>query len=228
MASKSPAFEEVDISQRRTAYSSTVFTEDQLVSRTNPFVQFHAWFQEALNCEAIVEPQAVCVSTCTKDGKPSSRVVLMKKYSDGGFVFYTNFNSRKGKELSENPLASMLFFWAPLSRQVRIEGKVDRLPDEDSMRYFHSRPRANQISAAISLQSQEISSRDIIEQEHQKLSEKYPSDGPAIPKPPEWGGYVLTPSMFEFWQGQSTRLHDRIVFEKDESSGEWDLKRLAP
>lgn len=228
MASKSLAFEEVDLSQRRSAYSSTTFTEDQLVSHTNPFVQFHAWFQEALKCEAIVEPQAVCVSTCTKDGKPSSRVVLMKNYSDGGFIFYSNYNSRKGRELSENPLASMLFYWPPLYRQVRIEGEVHRIPDEDSIRYFHSRPYASQISAALSLQSQEIPSRDMLEQKHRELSEKYPADGPPIPKPPEWGGYVLTPVLFEFWQGQSTRLHDRIVFQKDGNSEDWKLKRLGP
>ena len=228
MASKAVAFKEVDLSQLRSAYSSTVFTEDQLVSHTNPFAQFHDWFQQALKCKEIVEPQAVSVSTCTKDGKPSSRVVLMKSYTDGGFIFYTSYNSRKGKELTENPLAAMLFYWAPLYRQVRIEGKVDRIPEEDSTKYYHSRPHANQISAAIKLQSQEIASRDVLEQKFQEVLEQYPADGAPVPKPPEWGGYILTPVMFEFWQGQSTRLHDRIVFNKDESSGEWTVKRLGP
>jgi len=228
MASKTAAFKEVDVSQLRSAYSSTVFTEDQLVSHTNPFAQFHDWFQEALKCKEIVEPQAVSVSTCTKDGKPSSRVVLMKSYTDKGFIFYTSYNSRKGRELTENPLAAMLFYWAPLYRQVRIEGKVDRIPEEDSTKYYHSRPHANQISAAIELQSQEIASRDVLEQKFQELLETYPADGTPVPKPAEWGGYILTPVMFEFWQGQSTRLHDRIVFNKHESSGEWTVKRVGP
>ena len=216
--------EEVDVSQRRRPYSSTVFTEDQLVSQTDPFRQFHAWFQDVLDRPDVLEPQAVCLSTCTSDGKPSSRMVLMKRYSEDGFVFFSNHGSRKGIQLAENPNACLLFFWPSVHRQVRIEGTVGRLSEEESTAYFNSRPRSSQISAAVSPQSSVITGRTELERKHQELMESYPEGG--VPKPAAWGGYLLSPVMFEFWQGQSNRLHDRIVFSKE--SGLWTLKRLAP
>lgn len=219
------SFEQVDISQLRTPYSTSFFTEDQLVSRTNPFKQFHAWFQLVLECDQISEPNAVSISTATKDGRPSSRMVLMKSYSERGFTFFTNYRSRKGRELEENPNAALLFYWPPLHQQVRIEGTVQMLPEEESTEYFHSRPRESQISAVVSPQSEQIPNRGVLEAKHWELVEK---DDLPIPRPQNWGGYLLIPTLFEFWQGQSNRLHDRIVFMKDEGSETWTLKRLAP
>ena len=219
--------EGIDVSQLRTRYSATTFTENNLISQTNPIIQFHSWLQEALKCDRIAEAQSMCLSTCTKDGKPSSRTVLLKGYSDKGFVFYTNQESRKGRELSENKNACLLFYWEPLHRQVRIEGTVERVATEISEEYFRSRPKSSQASAAVSLQSREISSREELEAKHEELLTKYPGDQP-IPRPHCWGGYILEPTVFEFWQGQSNRLHDRLVFVKDGTKKQWSLKRLYP
>ena len=220
---------EHDISQLRTAYSSTTFTEDQLVSTTNPFEQFHAWFQEALSCKEIAEANAVCLSTVSATGRPSSRMVLMKGYSEEeGFKFYTNLDSRKAREMASNPRVCLLFYWPPLHRQVRIEGSVDRITDEKAQEYFSTRPRLSQLSAVASPQSQRIQSRDELEELHTELSSKYSDTSVSIPKPDHWGGYSVRPTTVEFWQGQSTRLHDRIVFEREEGSEEWIVYRLAP
>ena len=147
MASLSSGFDQVDVSQLRTAYCQTVFTEDQLVSRTNPFQQFHAWFQAALQCEEILEPTAVCISTSTKDGKPSSRMVHMKSYTEKGLTIFADYKSEKGKELAENPHTALLFFWPPLHKQVRIEGKVQKLSEES----FHSCPQMSQNGGAVNV-----------------------------------------------------------------------------
>lgn len=219
--------EVVDVSQLRAPYHRDTFTEDQLASNNDPFVQFHSWFQEALSCDLVSEPHSMCLSTSTKDGKPSNRMVLMKMYDQGGLTFFTNYKSRKGRELEENPNACALFYWVPLHRQIKVEGKVIKLPEEDSTRYFNSRPRISQASASASLQSSVITSREELEERQQAVLQKYP-EGVAIPRPENWGGYVLLPSLFEFWQGQSSRLHDRIVFTKDEQTGEWEQIRLAP
>ena len=213
-----------DVSQRRTPYNHTTFTEDQLASHTDPFLQFHAWFQEALKC--IPEPQARCVCTATPDGRPSSRMVLMKKYDQSGFRFFTNYLSRKGRELEANPNACVLFYWETLHRQVIIEGKVEKLSEEESREYFDSRPRLSQASACASMQSSVIGSREELEEKRRAVLEKYPEETP-IPKPDYWGGYLLVPKRFEFWHGQSSRLHDRIVFTKEEQTGEWQQKRLS-
>ena len=219
---------EVDVSNHQTAYSSTVFTEDQLVSRTNPFLQFNAWFTKAQECDQIPKANAVGLSTSTKDGKPSSPIVLMKTYTESGFTFFTNHECRKGKELEENPNASLLFYWPQLHYQVRIEGTVKRLSEKVSADYFHSRPKASQASAVVSNQSREISSRDELEARQHEVLEKYRGEDQVIPKPDHWGGYVLSPTVFEFWHGQSTRLHDRIIFTKDTVTETWSMKRLAP
>lgn len=220
-----------DISQLRTAYSHTTFTEDQLVSVTNPFDQFHAWFQEALACEEIAEANAMSVSTVSEDGRPSSRMVLMKGYSEeDGFKFYTNLHSRKAKEMEKNPSVSLLFYWAPQHRQVRIEGWAERIDEESACQYFNTRPRPSQLSAIASPQSQPIESRDELEERLEEISRKYSDTSVTIPKPDYWGGFRVCPSSVEFWQGQSTRLHDRIVFvnEKQDGLDKWTVHRLAP
>ena len=217
----------VDVSQLRTPYSQHTFTEDQLTSNCDPFVQFHSWLQEALTCDRISEAHSMCLSTSTKDGKPSNRMLLMKMYDQGGITFFSNYKSRKGLELEENPNACALFYWEPLHRQIRIEGKVVKLPEEDSTRYFNSRPRISQASASANLQSCVVASRDVLEENQRAVLQQYP-EGVAIPRPENWGGYTLLPTLFEFWQGQSSRLHDRIVFTKDEQTGEWEQTRLAP
>ena len=218
-----------DISQLRTAYSRTIFTEDQLVSTTNPFHQFHAWFQEALSCKEMVEPNSVCLGTVSEQGKPSSRMVLMKGYSqEEGFIFYANLQSRKASDMASNSEVCLLFYWAPLHRQVRIEGTVSRLSEEKAREYFSTRPRLSQLSALASPQSQRIASRDELEERHAELRKQYSDESVKIPKPDHWGGYHVWPQMFEFWQGQSTRLHDRIIFEMKDGSDEWTIHRLAP
>ena len=216
-----------DISQIRKPYSRTVFTEDQLVSHTSPYLQFHAWFEEALKCSDIAEPNAMCLSTVNKEGQPSSRVVLMKSYSEeDGITFYTNSTSRKGRDMMDNKHICLLFYWPPMHRQVRIEGTVSRMSEEKAKEYFSSRPRASQISAMVSPQSKPIASREQLDRMHAELCQKYSDESVPIPKPDSWGGYIVHPNMFEFWQGQSTRLHDRIVFQKD--ADEWAISRLAP
>lgn len=218
-----------DISQLRTAYSHCTFTEDQLVSFTNPFEQFHAWFEEALGCREIAEANAMSVSTVSETGRPSSRMVLMKGYSvEEGFKFYTNVHSRKAREMEKNPSVSLLFYWPQLHRQVRIEGWVDQIEDEKVCEYFSTRPRPSQLSAIASPQSQPIQSRDELVEKLEELSRKYSDMSVPVPKPEHWGGYRVHPRTIEFWQGQSTRLHDRIVFEKKDGSEEWTVYRLAP
>lgn len=219
--------EKASISHRRASYSKNTFTEDQLISNSDPFRQFDSWFQEAVSCESIAEAHSVCLSTSTKTGKPSSRMVLMKRYEDGQFTFFSNYNSRKGRELEENSNACILFYWPPLYRQVRVEGVVKKISEDASTSYFNSRPRVSQASASASLQSSIVSSRGELEKRQREILQKYPDNSP-IPKPDYWGGYTLMPNLFEFWQGQTSRLHDRIVFEKDEKTGEWRHHRLFP
>ena len=218
---------QANISHLKASNGQTVFMEEQVVSYTNPFLQFHAWFQAALECKEILEPMAVCITTSTKDGKPSSRTVLMKSYTEKGFIFFSNYKSRKGKELAENPHAALLFYWPALHRQVRIEGGVQRLTEEKSARYFHSRPHMSQISATVSQQSAVIASREELEAEHSEMLQKYPDESVTIPKPPHWGGYVVEPSVFEFWEGQSAGLHDRTTFFKEKGADVWTVKREA-
>lgn len=199
------------------------------MSSTNPFHQFHAWFQEALSCKEIAEANAMCLGTVSEQSRSSSRMVLMKGYSEEeGFKFYTNLNSRKAKEMANNPEVSLLFYWPPLHRQVRIEGTVDRVSNEKAVEYFSTRPRLSQLSALASPQSQCIESRAELEERHAQLSREYSDESVPIPKPDHWGGYKVKPRIVEFWQGQSTRLHDRIVFEKVEGSENWTIYRLAP
>ncbi len=188
----------------------------------NPFRQFTRWFDIVFK-EKLVEPNAMILATSNKKGIPSVRTVLLKEYDQTGFIFYTNYNSRKGKDLAENPLASVLFLWLKLERQVRIEGKVVKLTRKESLEYFNQRPLKSRYGALASNQSEIISDRKTLEARFKDLQIKY-GDNPPMPK--NWGGYRLIPNKFEFWQGRRDRLHDRICYEKTKSG--WKIYRLQP
>lgn len=212
----------MDVSQLRVPYITGIFREESVAR--NPFEQFGTWLKEALNKKEIIEPNAMCLSTCTSDGKPSSRYMLLKSYSENGFVFFTNYESRKGTEMISNPHACILFFWPELHRQIRIEGTVERLSEEESEAYFKTRSKESQTSASISNQSRVAASREELETKAKEFLDQHRES--EIPKPAHWGGFILKPSYFEFWQGHSTRLHDRVVFKREESV--WNILRLNP
>jgi pyridoxamine 5'-phosphate oxidase len=211
-----------DIQNIRSEYLAASFSETD--AHADPIKQFDKWFNEALKAE-VLEPTAMTLATATHDGRPAARIVLLKGFDSNGFVFYTNYLSRKGKELARNPLAAVVFFWGTLERQVRIEGTIEKISKEDSIRYFHSRPRASQLGAVISPQSQEIPGRDLLDKKWQEAEAEYGDD--EIPKPSFWGGYVLKPRLIEFWQGRRSRLHDRILYKKIDNKN-WKKVRLAP
>lgn len=204
-----------------------IFNEKNELSESmilkDPVKQFTVWLQEALEVDP-PEANAMFLSTCTKDGKPSVRTVLLKGYDESGFLFFTNYNSRKGKELRENPFAALLFFWKELERQVRIEGKIEIVSREDSEIYFHSRPYDSQIAAITSDQSSVIPDRKYLEDKFNSLKRDF--NGKEIPLPDVWGGFRLVPEDIEFWQGRQNRLHDRILYKQ--KNGEWNIVRLAP
>lgn len=205
----------------RQDYSAAELTEKE-VDR-NPIKQFEKWFSAALDAQ-LYEPNVMTLATADKTGKPNARIVLLKGVDEQGFSFYTNYLSTKGKELKKNPQACLVFFWAELQRQVRIEGKVEKLDKETSEAYFHSRPQGSQIGAIVSPQSQVISNRTDLEKKVEELTVSYQDK--TIPKPAHWGGYIVKPTSIEFWQGRSSRLHDRIKY--DLVSGKWQINRLAP
>ncbi|MCR9100047.1 MAG: pyridoxamine 5'-phosphate oxidase [bacterium] len=211
------------IEQLRKDYSAHTLEMEEV--SPNPVEQFQLWFDEALNAE-VPEPNAMTLSTATTNGVPSARIVLLKGVTDGSFLFYTNYNSRKGQELLANPRAALTFLWHELQRQVRIEGRVEVLPAEASTRYFQSRPKGSQIGAWASPQSTQIESREVLEEKVKQLEEDYRSTD-ALPRPEHWGGYRVVPHRIEFWQGRSSRLHDRIEYTLSED-GNWSLARLAP
>ncbi|MBM9578834.1 pyridoxamine 5'-phosphate oxidase [Leptospira sp. 201903070] len=190
----------------------------------DPILFFQKWFQEAVLSE-VFEVNAMTLATASKDGKPDARTVLLKGISEDSFLFFTNYESRKGKELEENPKACLVFFWSELERQVRIEGSVKKVSRDESREYFHSRPRESQIGAHSSPQSQVIPDRKFLEERFQKFSEQF--EGKEVELPVHWGGYAVEPERIEFWQGRSSRLHDRIVFEKNSDSS-WKKFRVAP
>jgi pyridoxamine 5'-phosphate oxidase len=190
----------------------------------DPFRQFAVWFDAALAAH-LPEPNAMALATATPDGRPSARMVLLKGFDERGFVWYTNYESRKGGELAVNPRAALVFFWVELSRQVRIEGTVTVVSREESDTYFHSRPRGSQIGAAASHQSQVLPGREPLEARAAELEAEYADR--EIPRPPYWGGYRLAPTVLEFWQGRPNRLHDRLRYRRLED-GRWLIERLSP
>jgi pyridoxamine 5'-phosphate oxidase len=194
-------------------------------ARANPIDQFEVWFSEA-NQVYEMDANVMTLATSTADGKPSARIVLLKQIIDSGFVFYTNYLSRKGREIKMNDQGALLFYWAGLGRQVRIEGQIHKISQKDSFLYFHSRPRESQIAAWASMQSKKLKNRAELEESFDRLNNKYKDID--IPIPDFWGGYCLIPNRFEFWQGRANRLHDRIEYVKDLSNDKWLINRLAP
>jgi len=189
----------------------------------DPIAQFARWYGEAQVTEKPL-PDAVALATATPAGHPSLRMVLLKGFDAHGFVFYTNFRSRKGRELARNPRAALLFYWGEIGRQVRIDGRVEKLMARESDEYFATRPRGSQLSAWASPQSALVAGRGLLERRFAAFARKYPD---AVPRPPQWGGYRLVPVAFEFWQGREDRLHDRILYRRV-YGGRWRIERLAP
>jgi pyridoxamine 5'-phosphate oxidase len=190
----------------------------------NPIQQFNIWFDEA-QASGITMPEAMSLATVSVDGKPSSRMVLLKEVNEHGFIFFTNYNSRKGKELVHNPNVALLFHWQPMERQVRIEGTVEKVSDEISEAYFQTRPRNSQLSAYISAQSEVVSGREELKRLYNDAEKKF--EGHPIPRPEHWGGYLVKPARLEFWQGREGRLHDRVEYILQDN-GVWKIQRLAP
>jgi pyridoxamine 5'-phosphate oxidase len=211
-----------DLQNLRKDYSAASLSE--ATTKGDPIKQFELWFDEATQAGQ-PEPNAMTLATATHDGRPSARIVLLKGVDANGFVFYTNYLSRKGKEITKNPLGALTFFWGTLERQVRVEGTIEKISKEQSEQYFHSRPKGSQAGAVASPQSQEIADRDVLEKKWAELEAEY--EGKEIPKPSFWGGYILRPRMIEFWQGRPSRLHDRIVYKKIDNKN-WKKVRLAP
>jgi pyridoxamine 5'-phosphate oxidase len=189
----------------------------------DPLVQFGRWFQEAVDA-GLLEPEAMTLATATPDGRPSARMVLLRGFDKRGFVFYTNYASRKGAELAANPRAALVFWWGELERQVRIEGRVERTSRQESEAYFRSRPEGSRLSAAASPQSRVVADRAELEERVARLAASHP--GGTVPLPDTWGGYRLAHETLEFWQGRPNRLHDRLRYRR--AAGGWRVERLAP
>jgi pyridoxamine 5'-phosphate oxidase len=210
----------------------TIDTDKQVVANildeskvpANPIDLFRRWFNEAIASGSRL-PDAMTLATATKDGKPSARMLLLKGVEDDGLVFYTNYNSRKARELDENPRAALVLYWSQLDRQVRIEGNVERISAAESDEYFRTRPRESQLGALASPQSEVIESRKVLEENFRRLDEQYRDQ--SVERPPHWGGYRLKPDLIEFWQNREGRLHDRILYER-QAGGSWTIRRLAP
>ncbi len=216
------ALKQQDVAAIRTSYELGQLSEDEVAA--DAIAQFQRWFDDALENQ-VVEPNAMTLSTVSANGRPSSRIVLLKGVSESGFSFFTNYESRKGTELASNPYAALLFFWPELQRQVRIEGRVEQLSPEESEIYFQSRPKGSKLGAVVSPQSREIANRAVLDDQMIELEQLY-KDTETVPRPPHWGGYRLLPDLIEFWQGRGSRLHDRLVYKNKDNR--WDIVRLAP
>lgn len=210
-----------EAAQLREQLAGRILSEESV--HPDPFVQFQQWFDDAVRVHAHL-PNAMALATATRNGLPSVRMVLLKMMDHRGFVFFTNYGSKKASDLEQNPNASLLFHWGELERQVRIDGSVERTTRDEAEEYFKTRPYESRLSAWASNQSEVVPSRQELERRFEEMRQRYPDDD--VPLPPNWGGYRVIPQMFEFWQGRSNRLHDRIRYRKD--GGLWLIERLAP
>lgn len=210
-----------DISNIRREYHLLKLESDKL--DPNPFTQFRSWMDDAIRYK-VLDPNMMTLATSTKNGKPSARIVLLKHLDEKGFSFFTNYKSRKGNEIMNNPYGAIVFYWDVLERQVRIEGKIEIVSPEESDTYFVQRPFKSRLGTFVSAQSQEIPNREQLDIKFAKLQEKYKNGN--VPRPVNWGGYRLIPTLFEFWQGREHRLHDR--FEYRQEGNKWRIRRLAP
>lgn len=211
-----------NIADIRKDYSKKMLQETDV--HADAIEQFKTWWTEAVD-SAIDEVNAMTLATASAQGKPSARVVLLKGFNESGFIFFTNYHSQKASEIEENPRVSLVFFWKELERQVRIDGTIKKITAEDSDEYFYSRPVESRIGAWASPQSKVIASRKVIEENVVELEKSFA--GKMIDRPPHWGGYIVKPAVIEFWQGRSSRLHDRLQYSLNEM-GQWEIKRLAP
>ena len=209
-----------ELADLRRDFSAEGLSETDVAA--SPFEQFSRWMDDALNAD-IIDPNAMTLSTVGPDGRPSARVVLLKYFGEGGFAFFTNYESKKGTDLDANPFTVLHFFWPQLDRQVAVYGRVEKTSREESEKYFNSRPVDSRLGAWASSQSRVIESRDVLEQRFEEFRERFGDD---VPLPPFWGGFRLTPDRFEFWQGRQNRLHDRIIYELVD--GVWKISRLSP
>ena len=213
----------MNLRDRRIQYETAGLDFDDLDE--SPIQQWHAWYIEAVEAE-LAEPNAMAVGTIDAEGMPDSRIVLVRGFDDDGLTFFGNYNSAKGLQIDANPVASAVFPWIGLHRQVRVRGSIEMLPRHESDAYFASRPRDSQLGAWASPQSEVIEGRDVLNQRHTEFAEKF--GGAEVPRPPHWGGWLLVPEVFEFWQGRPNRLHDRFRYRRDDVTQDWVIERLAP
>jgi pyridoxamine 5'-phosphate oxidase len=210
-----------DVASLRQDYTRAGLSESD--ADADPLRFFHRWFDEALASD-VAEPNAMTLATVDGEGQPAARIVLLKGLDERGFVFYTNYESRKGEEMAAHPHAALVFWWQELERQVRIEGTVEKVTAEESDAYFASRPRGSRLGAWVSDQSRPIADRSVLEEKLDEVESRYAEQ--AVPRPPHWGGYRVVPALLEFWQGRPSRLHDRLEYTR--APGGWTVRRLAP
>ncbi len=211
-----------NLHDKRKVYEKSQLIESEI--KQNPIEQFRDWFLDASNNAIVSEANAMAVSTLEEDGCPRTRMVLLKEYTYEGFIFYTNYNSRKGRAIESNHKACLHFFWPNLERQIIIKANLERIAENLSDGYFHSRPKGSQLGAVVSPQSQAIPDREFLEERLKKLEKEY--ENSEVPRPANWGGYIAKPYEIEFWQGRPNRLHDRIIYQLEDL--DWKISRLAP
>jgi len=213
----------MNLRDRRIQYETAGLDFDDLDE--SPIQQWHAWYIEAAEAE-LPEPNAMAVGTIDAEGMPDSRIVLVRGFDDDGLTFFGNYNSAKGQQIDTNPVASAVFPWIGLHRQVRVRGSIEMLPRHESDAYFASRPRDSQLGAWASPQSEVITGREVLNERHAEFAEKFA--GTEVLRPPHWGGWLIVPDVFEFWQGRPNRLHDRFRYRRDDNTQDWVIERLAP